>query len=1171
MADAGKITAIIDGDISALTSALNQAKSQATAAISGIEGDFKSKMGSGLSSSISGGDFTTAGKRIGTSLMDGVTGSFGPMGAAVGEIATTLGPAGIAATAAIAGAAIIGKAASSAAMEWEAGMSQISKTTGIEKGTQDFANLSSELTNLYSTMPTTMAEIQNVARSAGSLGIDKSSIAGFTEVALQMGSAFDIPAEQAAVAVGKVKSQLKSLPEGATDAADFAQKFGSAVDFAGNSMNATEAEVLDFSTRTAGAFSTLGGSAYEVAGWGGSLASVFSSSELAAGSFNAALNQLMGTTKGSDMARAKAGELLGVTPDEFKELMANDPTDTLLRLGEAMEGLGTADQFQAAGILGGGYGDDFFVKMSGHTAEWRGQIAAVVAEGEKGESIGNSFAAGADNAKSGFQTLKNSVSAILKDMGGPINDVGSAIAGGLAENLNKVRTIGEELWGPFTAAISPATEAVSTLAGGIGKLVGLQLDVLVTGAKGINTAFQTGKAFVTAFYEEITKVVKESETFQTIAGYVETVGDAFTSLKDKAADIWDKVFGGLSDAIPKALSGAAGAVGTLLDKAGLGGITDAASGLGGFLGDVYDNAAEKLGWSVKESTKKGMVEGTDAAQDDIKDTTKNAVGDGAKEGLGEAIEEWSDEWLAQIVTAQSDREISKILARDDVIAGDSQYKDRNARRKLDAGNLDISIDRRAYGSGTNWTVYVGGKEVDRFTSHKPGEAETLMAESLRQHAPGWTLDEAAMMDAMGFWEKGAQIRATTTQAAELVLDSFLDVSTSTKSEVEAAGQEIADAFTAGMVPDKATIDAHLADLRNLQLYDPEEAKAQGSENAIAYMDALSQAIQSYDEAKAKYLVEPDNERARADLERARANLQAQLDANPLKATVTTTWGQFDTKSFAELIMDPEAVKNAALDINKFFDGTIVPGIRGGMENARSAFEQGQITQGMVYDNLIKPLEQYADYLPGWLEEMNSMFKSGQIGIDDYIWLLDQMTGKASAALDKTSEKLKSQSVGWDALKDTIGECSDCAISDFAQWQESQDGLFQDSYIGQGGQQYLDWKTEQINAIAETQAAMRALGGTVLGQDYTQSPLLSVGVDADTTLAESKLEGLKSTITGSQPIMKVDLDTTIADTKFMNLFQTIQNARPVMNVDINPLIDLGGIIGMIESALRSAGL
>ena len=51
------------------------------------------------------------------------------------------------------------------------------------------------------------------------------------------------------------------------DSAQFARNFGSAVDFAGNSMNATEQEVLDFSTRTAGALSLLGGSAYELASY----------------------------------------------------------------------------------------------------------------------------------------------------------------------------------------------------------------------------------------------------------------------------------------------------------------------------------------------------------------------------------------------------------------------------------------------------------------------------------------------------------------------------------------------------------------------------------------------------------------------------------------------------------------------------------------------------------------------------------------------------------------------------------------------------------------------------------------------------------------------------------------------------------------------------------------
>jgi len=44
-ADAGRITAQIDGDISGLKSALGQARSEATSDVSGIEGSFKSGLG----------------------------------------------------------------------------------------------------------------------------------------------------------------------------------------------------------------------------------------------------------------------------------------------------------------------------------------------------------------------------------------------------------------------------------------------------------------------------------------------------------------------------------------------------------------------------------------------------------------------------------------------------------------------------------------------------------------------------------------------------------------------------------------------------------------------------------------------------------------------------------------------------------------------------------------------------------------------------------------------------------------------------------------------------------------------------------------------------------------------------------------------------------------------
>jgi len=89
MTEAGRITALIDGDISGLKTALGQARSEATSAVSGIEGSFKGSLGAGLKDS-----------------MSGIASSMGPIGGALSAI----GPAGIAAGA---GIAVVGGAISS--------------------------------------------------------------------------------------------------------------------------------------------------------------------------------------------------------------------------------------------------------------------------------------------------------------------------------------------------------------------------------------------------------------------------------------------------------------------------------------------------------------------------------------------------------------------------------------------------------------------------------------------------------------------------------------------------------------------------------------------------------------------------------------------------------------------------------------------------------------------------------------------------------------------------------------------------------------------------------------------------------------------------------------------------------------------------------------------------
>jgi len=135
MTEVGRVTATIDGDLSGLESKLNEARSKSVTAVSGIESDIKSKFGSGisgisegLSKSFSSGDFLDAGKRLGGDLVTGISGSFGPLGSAVGEVATALGPVGIAATAGAAALVGLGVASIQAASSWETGMGQISKT-----------------------------------------------------------------------------------------------------------------------------------------------------------------------------------------------------------------------------------------------------------------------------------------------------------------------------------------------------------------------------------------------------------------------------------------------------------------------------------------------------------------------------------------------------------------------------------------------------------------------------------------------------------------------------------------------------------------------------------------------------------------------------------------------------------------------------------------------------------------------------------------------------------------------------------------------------------------------------------------------------------------------------------------------------------------------------------
>ena len=1120
MTEVGRATVIIDADDSRLQAGLAKAKQDASAGVAGIEQNLRGQLSGGISGALSGKNWKQAGMTIGADLVQGVTAPLGALGNIAGSTALAMGPVGIAAVAGVAAAGALGVASSRAAMEWEAGMAQISKTTGIEKGTEAFNELDASLTNLYSRVPTTVAEIQSVAAAAGSLGIEKASIAGFTEVALQMGSAFDIPAEEAAVAIGKVKGQLKSLPEDAADSADFARKFGSAVDYVGNNFNATERDVLDFSTRVSGSLSSLGAGAYEVAGWGGMLSSVFPSAERAAGSFDALLNQL--TT--NEKSQAEAASLLGVSTEEFMQAMSTDPSDTILRIGSALESLPADKLLSTAKALGGSYGMDALTKMVGHTDEWRQSIEDTVEAGKKGESIGESFEAGADNMKASLQVLKNSFNAILKDIGGPINAAISPIITSMAGSLNAVRQIGENLWEPMTAGLAPLITGITQVTGMIGTMGGMNLSVLVSSTSALNTAFRTGKAYVEAFKEEIIKTVTSSSQFQALTGALDSIKNKLSEVGAFWGDIFGDIIDGLANAIPTAVSGAVSALGSLasqgLNKIGLGGVAEGASSLLGDLAGFWDrvstNAKEKLGIATEE----GMEEGAANAEDSIAASVERAVSAGASSGFSKQMAEM-DTAFKNLTSSGVSKDIagwrsyggatSDLAALAAINAQSSNTKGYGGLWGRGSGSLyavdegvQVRLDYHADKNTTQNALYLNGQKMAEGSWY--GSQEEALQDLFRQ--AGYPLSEATSLTLQG---RGGDLAKLQMDQGVEVRGIFTNVAGAIESEIESTGNMINQSIQDNWF-DPESLKSAASRLKNLRLFDPTEFAQQGGENALAYVNALNDKLESLEAARIRLEADPDDAQARAEVQSLIGDLQLFAEQNPLIVTIDGDDSLLMSKVINAYVKGEDLSKLGISNVKRFFSASY--------EEEVSQLQQ-YLQKGLAPTPGSDLYSYYYDKYKALVDNYDSLSDRDK----QYTWDLgtalheggaywEEFGIRAGVTLDGINSKTKGTTVGFDQLKSAMEDCTE-TMSEFGLWQEQNaETLFQGSYIGAGGEQYLDWKLSQIQSIAATQKAMASVGGAVLGKDYTDFQL---SPSLDTSAAESQWSSFQAKLTEEQKI------------------------------------------------------
>lgn len=973
MSEAGRITALIDGDISGLSSALNQAKGQATAAVSGIEGDFKKGFGSGLQSSISG-----------------VTSSMGPLGSAISSVTGSLGLVGTVAVAGVAGLAALGAQAVGTAANWESLMMSVSKTTGVEGSGLD--QLSGDLQEIRMETGATAEEIANAVTTAGSVGIPKEELAGFSEVALQMGSAFSMSSEAAVNGISAIGNSAKAS---GTSWTEFATRAGSSVNVLADSMRTSEEQILTGMTHLGATMGLLKPPEDTIPAWTALVATVQS---------------------------------LGLVGDQAGEAVQDALTYAAKNASSKELGI------DVAGLLG--------------VSETQLQL-----------------------------DLRTNAPEVLQD-----------VAKAIAELPLEQQADAMAMFG------STGSKAIALLMGDLDKSTG-KFDKLGTAIDDSNKAWAEGTSLSEAYgksQDSFNAAVDRLGASLDVAG--QKLGTVFLPYLTTAVD-W------LTEGVDAAI-GFGEAISTLLS-----------SDLGGIFGsnkeDLYQEvidkrAAEEAGKEMGDSIGDGVAD-SDGLQDAPGEALSSPeamdkIGDAA----GESAKEFSKEWLAEFETQQADREIAKILARSENAPNKGNVSG-YVSTSLENG-LDINVAYQGNGKSIMSRLFIDGQQVGDavYGANRDESVRKLM------EASGLGYNEGTILDLTGRAGEAAIWRLNQSQ--DVVIDSYLDFSASLESELEGAGQEIGDAFASGMVPDAAAIESRLENLRRLKLYDPEEAKKQGTDNAIAYLDALGNAVESYDKAKLQYIMDPDNEKAKEDLLTARDNLQQILDQNPLEVPVTGDFSMFNTAmdnvagsiDLADILADPSNFKEQVMNIPEFMENTFQPKLEDQIDFFKTQWHSGITGAQQETEDFLQGMLKAASEMPSLfsIDQLNTLY-AYKLGLIDTKAAIDALANSTKEASTET----KNLNVGWNALQNTLKDDDgcECVLSDFAKWQEAQTNLFQGAYIGQGGSAYLTWKQNYMNAIAETQAAMKAVGGAVLGQDYTQQVQeIKTKVSIDTTTANTDL-------------------------------------------------------------------
>ncbi len=376
-------------------------------------------------------------------------------------------------------------------IEFESAFAGVEKTVDGTKEQMD--SLRQGIRDMAKEIPSSREEIAKVAEIAGQLGIETDSILDFTRTIIDLGNSTNIVGEEGAASLARFANITKMSQK------DF-NKLGSVIVDLGNNFATTEKEILNMSTRLAGAGSQLGLREPQILAIATAMSSVGIEAEAGGSAFSKLMVRMQLAVETGNEDLKLFAKVAGMSAGEFKTAFQKDAMDGIESF---IKGVGNVEQNgkSAIAVL-----DDMNIKevrlrdtvlrLSGNSELLSKSIEMGNIAWKENTALTEEASKRYATIKSKIQILKNTISDIgltiansfspqIKDMLDKVISLGKSFTDLKADQVQKiVKTFaglvalgpGIKIFGSSMAAISKTQSKLTETLGGIGNIADKSID-----------------------------------------------------------------------------------------------------------------------------------------------------------------------------------------------------------------------------------------------------------------------------------------------------------------------------------------------------------------------------------------------------------------------------------------------------------------------------------------------------------------------------------------------------------------------------------------------------------------------------------------------------------------------------------------------------------------------